>query len=285
MKLKFRLSLIVIVILVTVVAGISAVLLARASGMQMLTARESQKHLAAYHGRRIEGRYANYMQVAISLANEFAEFETLPQEDRRRLLADNMDAILKHEQDILGIFAILKPNVLDDLDAQFAGQTGSSPTGQFIPWFHQMNGPMEFASFADYNNITLGDKRTAGSPYFRNIKGEDTMLVRLTTPIIHPQTKEVIGCIGIDCDLEALQGVVDQVIREEADVQYLAVYINDGTILSSYVPDRAGKNIREGDKSLFGNNMDQVVNAISKGGKFDRTVHLVKPGDELTRGA
>jgi methyl-accepting chemotaxis protein len=265
MKLKFRLSLIVIVIMVVVVAGISIILLTRASNMQMTTARTSQTRLAAYEGRRIQGRYDNYMKVAVSLANTFAEFGTLPVEDRRILLADNMDAILKHEEDILGIFAVLKPNVLDGLDAQFAGQIGSSPTGQFIPWHHKMNGPVEFASFADYETVVLGSRETAGHPYVRKIQGKDTMIVRLTTPIFHPATKEVIGCIGVNCDLDALQNIVDQVIEEEKEVAFMAVYTDDGTILSSLVPERTGKNIREVDNGLFTNHMNEVINAINKG--------------------
>jgi methyl-accepting chemotaxis protein len=265
MKLKFRLSLIVIVVMVVVIAGISVILLSRSSSMQLATARTSQKRLAAYQARRIQGRYENYMKTAVSLANQFAEFENLPADERRRFLAENMEAVLKHEADIQGIFAVLKPNVLDGLDAQFAGQTGSSPAGQFIPWQHKMNGPVEFASFADYRELTLGASETAGHPYVRKIQGRDTILVRLTTPIIHPLTREVIGCVGVNCDLAALQGVVDEVIREEKEAAFLAVYTHDGTILSSLVPERTGKNIREADKSLFVNNMDKAVGAISRG--------------------
>jgi methyl-accepting chemotaxis protein len=159
----------------------------------------------------------------------------------------------------------LKPNVLDGLDAQFAGQTGSSPTGQFIPWYHRLNGPVEFASFVDYGAVTLSDRKTAGNPYVRKIQGKDTLLVRLTTPIFHPATKEVIGCVGVNCDLDALQTVVDQVIKDEDEIAFMAVYTNDGTILSSLVPERTGKNIREADRGLFINHMNEVVNAINKG--------------------
>jgi methyl-accepting chemotaxis protein len=136
---------------------------------------------------------------------------------------------------------------------------------QFIPWYHKMNGPVEFASFADYQAVVWGDRETAGNPYVRKIQGKDTMIVRLTTPIIHPETKEVIGCIGVNCDLVALQGVVDQVIKDQDEVEYLAVYTSDGIVLSSYVPDRVGKNIREADSALFTNHMNDVVNAIGKG--------------------
>jgi methyl-accepting chemotaxis protein len=227
--------------------------------------------LAAYEARRIQGRYDDYMQVAISLANQFSEFGTLPAEDRRRLLADNMDAIAKHEEDIIGIFAILKPNVLDGMDALYAGQNGSSPSGQFIPWYHKMNGPVEFASFIDYADVPLSDRETAGNPYVRKIQGKDTILVRLTTPILHPVTKEVIGCVGVNCDLDALQSIVDQSIKDEEEIAYLAVYTSDGTVLASYVPGQAGKSIRETDRDLFSTHMNEVVNAIAKGQEISVT--------------
>jgi methyl-accepting chemotaxis protein len=281
MKLKIRLSLIVIVVMIVVIAGISIILLTRSSSMQMSTSQESQVRLAAYQARRIQGRYDNYMKAAVSLASEFAEFETLPAGERRKLLAGNMNTILKHEEDIQGIFAVLKPNVLDGMDAQFAGETGSSPEGQFIPWYHRMNGPVEFATFTGYQAVTFKASETAGHSYVEKIRGEETTLVRLTTPVIHPKTGEVIGCIGVNCDLAALQGVVDQVIREEKEAAFLAVYTGDGTVLSSLVPERMGMNIREADKGLFVNSMDKVVNAINKGEQIQVDEYSVILGQEL----
>ncbi|MDR1654550.1 MAG: methyl-accepting chemotaxis protein, partial [Treponema sp.] len=164
---------------------------------------------------------------------------------------------------------------------QFAGQTGSSPTGQFIPWYHKINGPVEFESFARYQAVSFSANETAGRPYVEKIRGKETTLVRLTTPVIHPDTREVIGCIGVNCDLAALQSVVDQVIKEEKEAAFLAVYTNDGTILSSLVPDRMGKNIREADKGLFVNTMDKVFNAINKGEQIMVDEYSVILGQKL----
>ena len=47
MKIKFRMSLIVIGILVAVVASLAVILVGRASAMQLATAKESQERLAA----------------------------------------------------------------------------------------------------------------------------------------------------------------------------------------------------------------------------------------------
>jgi methyl-accepting chemotaxis protein len=180
-------------------------------------------------------------------------------------MADNMEAIIRHESEIVGLIAILKPNVLDGMDAAYEGQVGSSPSGQFIPWFHKLNGAMEYASFDDYTSIPLTDRQSAGNPYVRKVQGKDTLLVCITAPIIHPQTKEVLGCVGLNCDLNSLQSVVNQTIKENNEIAYMAVYTGDGTILSSFVPDRVGKNIRDGDRSLFSNHMEEVVAAITEG--------------------
>jgi methyl-accepting chemotaxis protein len=53
MKLRYRLSIIVIAVLVVIVAAISSILLNRASSMQIAVARKSQERLAAVKNKTI----------------------------------------------------------------------------------------------------------------------------------------------------------------------------------------------------------------------------------------
>ena len=85
MKLKYRLSLIVIAVLIIAVALISIALLRRASSMQMAESLQSQERLAAEQARVIQMRYEGYLRVVKVLAGLMADFAaTAPGQQRGR---------------------------------------------------------------------------------------------------------------------------------------------------------------------------------------------------------
>jgi methyl-accepting chemotaxis protein len=207
------------------------------------------------------------MRVALTLAGIFSEYESVESEARRERFAAEMEAVLKHEPNIVGVFSVWEPNALDGMDAQYAGQAGSSPSGQFIPWVHQRSGPVEFHSFNEYEEETrlMSGNETASNPYPQTIMGKDTFLVRLRAPVINPRTNEVVAVVGVNVDISALQEVVDQAIEQNEDIVYMSVYTNDGSIIGSYVPELVGQNIHQADAGLFANHMNDVAGAIQKG--------------------
>ncbi|MDR3248836.1 MAG: methyl-accepting chemotaxis protein, partial [Treponema sp.] len=74
MKLRFRLSIIVIGILVVVVAGISIVLLMQASSMAISLTTESTDRLAESQANYWQGREEGYLRVATVAAGFLGAF-------------------------------------------------------------------------------------------------------------------------------------------------------------------------------------------------------------------
>ena len=273
MKIKVKLSLLVVGILIALVAGLAAVVLIRASDLQLRATKKNQRLFAEYQARRIQGRYENYQKTAGTLAAIFSEYEAAPPEERRERFAFQMQSVLAHEPHIIAIFSIWKPNAIDGMDAQFAGQTGSTASGQFAPWVHKWNsGVPEYTTFNDVETGTanISNDYILGQPYPMKVRGKDTFAVRLTAPVINPRTKEAVALVGVNIDLAELQDIVEETIAAENDIAYMAVYSDSGFTMASFAPERTGKNIRTGDAGLFsGDNMEKAVQAIKNGVRLD----------------
>ncbi|MDR1073582.1 MAG: methyl-accepting chemotaxis protein, partial [Treponema sp.] len=74
MKLRYRLIIIIAVILVAAVLSLSLVLLGVASSIQMVAALESQERLAAEQARVIQIRYETSLQIARTLADAMSDY-------------------------------------------------------------------------------------------------------------------------------------------------------------------------------------------------------------------
>ncbi|AEF84204.1 methyl-accepting chemotaxis protein [Treponema primitia ZAS-2] len=281
MKLRFRLSIIVIAVMVAVVATISVILLKQSSNHQMELSLESIERLAFAQAGDVEGRYALYMITAQNLATVFGDFEGDSEPQRREMYSSMLLSILQANQRIVGAFSVWKPNTIDSYDSQYAGQTGAGPTGQFIPWYTRESGKIEYRSYADYQPFldTLSDEIKITDPVPRTIAGKATYSLSVTVPIKNSRN-ELVGLVGINIDLSYLQPVIEQMIKENTDIAAAAVYTTNGTIIASYAPDRIGKNVVDADRILYSDS--SRVAAVIRNGSLQRLKeHSVVLDDDL----
>jgi methyl-accepting chemotaxis protein len=272
MKLRIRLSIIVIAILAVVVATISIILLRQASGLQMATSRESTERLAAEEAATIKGRYDGYMRVAHAAAGILSAYEDVEENLRRTRFNFNLRSLLESEARIVGIFAAWKPGSIDKLNSQYIDQPGAAADGSYAPWFTQRSGTMEYLDFNEYDDVirSLEDKEQVGDPVPAVVNGKNTNLVRFTVPIKNDRN-EVVGAVGLNVDTAYLQPLVEEMISIDPDIGAAAVYTTNGTIIASYVPERIGKNVREADAALYGAHVNTVFEAIQKGEQLEVT--------------
>jgi methyl-accepting chemotaxis protein len=277
MKLKYRLSLIVIAILVAVVGAISIILLNRASSMQMATALESQERLAAEQARIIEARYESYFTLATTLADTLSDYDTTDPGRQRNRYDQIIKSVVSSEDRVVGIFAVFKPNTIDPgMDADFAGIEGSTETGQWAPWYTSRSGEIEHLTYNDIPGMTAlinGPKARLPSiddPVIQTVAGKDTYVVRISVPVIHRTTGEVVGRLGVNINTAYTQPVVDAIINDEAmrDIVAMALYSHDARVIASGVPAQIGKSLREAHGSLYSGYTDAVEQAVLKGEKI-----------------
>jgi methyl-accepting chemotaxis protein len=276
MKLKYRLSIIVISIVIVVVASISIILLSRASSMQMATSKESQARLAAEQARVIQLRYEAYLRTARTLADTLSDFDKTDVGRQRNRFNQFMESILQSEERLVGIFVVFKPNTIDPgMDAMFAGEPGSTETGQWANWYTRQSGEIEHRTYDDVETImeTLSGenarKELLYDPIPQLVSGKNTYMTQLTVPVFYRKTNEVIGRVGVNINTAYIQPVVDNIVNDPnmLDITAVTIYSNNGTILAGYSPDHIGKRLTDVQNTLYGKNITAAQDAVSQGKK------------------
>ncbi|GHV40801.1 methyl-accepting chemotaxis protein [Spirochaetia bacterium] len=271
MKIKFRMSLIVIGILVAVVASLAVILVGRASSMQLATARQSQQRLAAEQATQIQARYESYFQILRTVADIMADYEDTEADRRRDRYDDIMESITLSEDRIIGFYTVWKPNSIDGMDAQNIGQPGAGPRGEYASWFSTVTGQMEHKAYDDISgqlariNGPDAGKEAIYDPEPWTVQGKQTYLLRCTVPITNRRTGEVVGRLGCRIDIQYLQPVVDAAIKGNPDISTMSVYSDNNTILASLVTERIGKTLKDAEAALYGSYTDDADQSIQTG--------------------
>jgi methyl-accepting chemotaxis protein len=283
MKLKYRLSLVVISVLITIVAAISFILLNHATAMQMETAHISQERLAAEQARVIQMGYETYLQTVYILADALSDFDKIAAGGQRDSFDRLMESILLSEEELIAVFAVFKPNTIDaGMDAAFAGVPGNTETGQWANVYTRRSGGVEHITYDDIPGIMetmTGEearREQISDPKPQIVAGKPTYTVRLTVPVIQRSTNEVVGRAGMNIDVAYTQPIVDKINKNQdlRDISAMTVYSNDGTIIASYSPDHMGRLLRDAQESLYGKNADTAQKAVLEGRKQRFSVYL-----------
>jgi len=280
MRIKIKLSIVVIAIMAVVVAGIAALLLLQASKNTLQLSLLSQEHLANSRAEFWKGREDGYIRALTTLANVMGDFETVKPEERR----DRYDAMLKsaldEEPQMVVLYTVWKPNALDGMDEQYIGRTGSSPTGQYAMAWGKETGSTVKRVTTDIDNVMEhitgrnAFKDRVNEPVLRKINGVEKYAIRMLVPITNnsKNNEEVVGAIGCLLSIDVMQMVVERTIRTNDDIDMVVLYTNAGTILAHYKPERIGKNMLDADVE-FGECRQAMLEAIKNGNTYKGQVY------------
>lgn len=151
---------------------------------------------------------------AEALAAVFAQKNSLPRELRRRILADQLMALLKSNPQFVMVWTQWEPDALDGLDSRFrnAGELGDS-RGIFVVVTYREDGITDFANPApeasdtyeeDFYRIARDTKRPfITEPYRYPVGDIDILMISLVAPIL--ENGRVVGVVGVDMTPEELQ--------------------------------------------------------------------------------
>ncbi|MDR2500008.1 MAG: methyl-accepting chemotaxis protein [Treponema sp.] len=271
MKLKFRLSGIVIGILLAVVAGLSITLLRRASAAITALSIESATRLAARQAEYWKGREEGHIRMLRTLANIMSDYELLPGEQRRSTYNNMLYGTLTSETNLISVYTVWKPNAIDGMDERYAGVDGQTARGQYAMNYAREGGRLTFRTTTDvegamaYINGPKNKTPRIEDPVPRNVEGKNTFVVRMMVPIINPNTNETVGGVGCVFRIDLVQSAVEQVIKDNDDVSVMVIYTNNSCILGSYQPDRIGKLLTETDSIINQSKPNAVLRALETG--------------------
>ena len=277
MKIKLKLSIMIGIIVVVALALTAVLSIYQSSQISMELSIRSIDYLTGQQAEYWKSRLDRYIQMLRTLANIMEDYEGIEPNSRR----DRFDAMLlgtiSSEPNLLTIYTIWKPNVIDGMDAQYIGRTGSTATGQYGMLYSRETGEIQGRTTTDvagsmaYLNGPNSRMDRIEPPEARNVLGNDTHLIRMMVPIINRRTNEVVGGVAILYDTSAVQPVVQEVINSYTEISGLAIYSNDGVILGHLVTDRIGRDLTEAEAILYNDDLQAVSEAVHRGEKINST--------------
>ncbi|HCC37684.1 MAG TPA: methyl-accepting chemotaxis protein [Treponema sp.] len=278
MKIKFKLSLIVIVLIAIVVTGIASLSLYEASNISTDLSIRSARYLAQAQAEYWKGREDSYIRIARTLAEIMADYETMPAETRRDRFDSMLHGTIEAEPMLINLYTVWKPNAVDGMDAKNIGRVGSTPDGQYAITYTRETGEItgrtttDVANSMAYLNGPNSKRDRVEQPFYRNVNGKDSYLTRMMVPIINPQTNETVGGVGLLLDISAIQGGVQEVIRNNNEIEMLTVFSSNGFILGHLLPERVGKMLTEVE-TIFGEYVDEASEAVAAGIEFEHKTY------------
>jgi len=289
MKIKFRLSIIMIAIVTVIIAVVAIILLNQASKISITLSKRAIDNLAAQRAAYWQGREDGLYRVARTLANIFGDFEDDPPAERRDMYNSMMQSVARAETTIFQVYAVWLPNAVDGMDARFAGRPGNTETGQYAAAFRMENGNANITVTTDvadamaYLSGPDAKKDRYVHPVPRNIDGKDTWYFRIMVPIINRRNGNVVGGVGCLCVIDAIQPTIENTIKTRDEISAISIYSSNGFIIASYVPERVGKQLMDVD-TIYGSNLKEANQAVNDGKEFGCSSYapVLKSNVEIT---
>ena len=267
MKLKIKLSLLMIAIIAILVSGIAALLLREASDISMDLSLRGIRYLTGQQAEYWKGKMDGRLLVLHTLAEIMENYEKIPAEDRRDRFDEMLLATIESQPDIINLYSIWKPNALDGMDSSYLDRSGSSPTGQYAIAFTRESGELisrvssDIPASMDFLNGPNIGKDRVDHPIQRSINGKDSYLVRMMVPIINSNNNEIVGSVGCLFDISLIQPVLEQTIADNNEIAIMVLYSGNGFILAHFLQDRIGRMLTDVDKE-YGQHIQAAFQAV-----------------------
>ena len=266
MKIKVKLSIMMIAIVAIVAGGLSVIQLVKSSGTTLALSKQKTMYLARQRAQYWDGRMNGYINVLQTLSNIFNFYESIPVGDRRQQFEDNLRGVFEDTPDFVRLATTWKPDAIDGQDARNIGRVGSTPTGQFAFTLTRETGEIIAMAGSNVQStmdwITGPNAKVVGmtDPAPLKNQGKDTYAVRLVCPIINKRLNETVGAVIAQLDIAMIQPRIEQTIKDLEEVTSAVVYSDNGFILANYLPEFIGKQIEA--ETQYGKSLNDVKTAI-----------------------
>jgi len=216
MKIKIKLSIMMIAIVAIVAGGLAIIQLAKSSDITLALSKQKTMYLARQRAQYWDGRLNGYINVLQTLSNIFNFYESIPVAERRQQFEDNLRGVFEDMPDFVRLATTWKPDAIDGQDARNIGRVGSTPTGQFAFTLSRETGVITAAAGSNIqdtmNWITGPNAKVVGmtDPAPLKNQGKDTYAVRIVCPIINKRTNETVGAVIAQLDIAMIQPRVKQ---------------------------------------------------------------------------
>ena len=248
MKIKFKLSLMMIAIVAAIVVGIAILLLRQASNISIELSLRGLDYLASEQATYWQGREEGHIRSLRTLADIMEDYEDIPEGERRDRFDSMLLATLDSNPSWSLIYSIWRPDILDS-DALNIGRDGSTPTGQYAMTYTKESGQILARASADIPatmarfNGPDARKDRVDDPMPRKVDGKDTYAIIMMVPIINSRRNEVVGGVGCLLVIDGIQSQVQRTIESHEEIAAMVVYSRSGFIMGHLVEARVGQQL------------------------------------------
>jgi len=267
MENRVKLSIIVIVIMVVIAAGVPVLQLRNASNVALNLSRQKTMYLARQYAQYWDGKIDGYIKVLQSISDVMNFYENLDPGLRRQEYEITLQAVFEDMPEFVRMFTIWKPGAIDNMDSRFKGRTGATETGQFALTMTRETGRIEKMTSVVVQqamaHMNGPNSRTVemSDPSILNIDGKDAWCLRIMVPIVNKRLNETVGVVGCMFNIDLIQPLVKQTIDNYEEVTSMAIYTNTGFVLANYLPEMIGGKLVEVE-SQYGEHLDKVAEAV-----------------------
>jgi len=258
MKKKAKTSIVIIAIIAIFAGGVIIIQLSQASNITLNMSKQKTMYMARQYAQVWDGKIDGYIKVLQSLSNVMNFYENLIPESRRREYENTMVSVFEDMPEFVRMFTVWKPNAIDGMDARL---------GQFAVTLTRENGQIEkqpddvvHAAMAHLTGPN-SKKVEMADPVIIKLAGKDTWCLRIMVPIVNKRLNEAVGVIGCQFNIDLIQPLVEQAIKEHDEISIMAIYTNTGFILANYLPDHIGKQLADAE-TQYGEYVNMAAGAV-----------------------
>jgi methyl-accepting chemotaxis protein len=278
MKLKFKLSILMMSIMVVVIVTLDVLLLNAASEASLESSTDNLIAHAEEQAIYWKAQEDGYLRVLHTIATLMADYEDIPVMTRRDQFDRMLQSVMNQEKDMITLYTVWKPNAVDGMDSNFINRLGSVSGGQYTMVYSRESGTVIARSSVDvpdamsYINGPNSKKDRVEDPFVRNVEGVDRIFFRMMVPVVNPRTNETVAGVGCLIDTAKLQPALNDVLEEHEEFSVMAVYASSGFIMASYRPERIGKMLIDADV-LYGENIQKANQVVRNGESINFSGH------------
>jgi methyl-accepting chemotaxis protein len=273
MKLKIKLSIIMIAIVAVIVVGIAMIQLDQASTMSQQQNAKGTMYLAQQRAVYWNGRFNSFLEVLRTVANIMGHYETVEAGARRDQYENTLTAIFNEQPDLIRMFTVWKPNAVDGQDTRHIGETGATETGQFAFAVGRETGQVRTLTSTvvpdamAYMNGPNSRKDNVGQPGIMAGAARETYVVRMMVPITNSRTNEIVGVVGCQLNIDLVQPIVENTVKSYEEIALLGMYSSNGFVLAHRWPDRVKKMMVD-TEIQFGSHVQEAFQAVQAGREY-----------------
>jgi len=275
MKISFKLTLFMVILSLISTSAVGVALLIQARDDISSLSHDKAITTTQDYAGEVKNFLSSYWYTAETLAGFMESYENISDYNRRSLINSIIKAEAEKYADIMGVWVVWEPDVLEGGDSRYAGTLGSTVTGRFSPYWYRDGGKISMYALSEdeindpvrsgYYHIPKNNGRTSIlEPYLDDINGKQVLNITIASPIFSRNIPgKVLGVVGIDINMTSLQKLSNN--HTPFGSGFTAIFSGCGVVIAHFDASRVGKEMIMTEKDMAGPHLNDLVNAITRG--------------------